>query len=411
VSPTSNNFAGRTVRNVCSGHMATSSTTSMDQAEAPQGCAGKVSTPFSDLLTTMIEAHAAESARALENAGTTRRIGAIPNIADAINSRGMGGNAARGRRARQPNVHVVGLVVALGTVFYVPEAGNERPSVFAADQVFQVRSVLIGDADANAKPIGKPLQAGEPDRSGIIGVEEEPKEKDGIESKSASGTDSNDQAVVTPVVAQPSDKLVSDTENRADGAAGERLPSEAVRTDPIAPATKASTEEPARDASTSPPLARKTGSVIGGDNDPGAIQVARVISGANMRAGPSNGQPVLATIPGGSSVEVVKCHHWCEVVFTGQRGWVYKSFVRLPPADAATLPERTRPNPRKAGSNRGVLRGTRTGASSIPHKPKPRTARLSADQSTRDVRSRSQSSDRPTFPGSIFEYLWGDTSR
>src|SRR5262249_54733162 len=151
--------------------------------------------------------------------------------------------------------------------------------------------------DAKTKPIEKPLQAGEPDRSGIVGVEEERKDDSGIGSKSTSDADSNDRAVLAPVAAQPSEKLVSHTESRADGTAVERLPSEALGTDLIAAATKASTEEPSQTASVSPPLARKTGSAIDGDNDPVAIQVARVSSGANMRAGPSNGQPVLATIP------------------------------------------------------------------------------------------------------------------
>jgi uncharacterized protein YraI len=46
-----------------------------------------------------------------------------------------------------------------------------------------------------------------------------------------------------------------------------------------------------------------------------------------LRAGPSNGDAVLATIPGGRPVEVIGCRAWCEVVFAGQRGWVYKGFI------------------------------------------------------------------------------------
>jgi hypothetical protein len=57
---------------------------------------------------------------------------------------------------------------------------------------------------------------------------------------------------------------------------------------------------------------------------------ARVIRAVNLRAGPDNGAAVLTTIPDGGAVEVIECRHWCEVVFAGQRGWVYKSFLGSP---------------------------------------------------------------------------------
>jgi len=70
----------------------------------------------------------------------------------------------------------------------------------------------------------------------------------------------------------------------------------------------------------------ETGSIKRAD-DPPATRIARVASDVNMRAGPSNGQSVLATISRGSSVEVISCHQWCEVVFAGQRGWIYRGFI------------------------------------------------------------------------------------
>jgi uncharacterized protein YgiM (DUF1202 family) len=60
---------------------------------------------------------------------------------------------------------------------------------------------------------------------------------------------------------------------------------------------------------------------------PDAVRIARIVSDVNMRAGPSNGQAVLATIPRGTAVEVIVCRGWCEVVFRGQRGWIYGSFL------------------------------------------------------------------------------------
>jgi SH3-like domain-containing protein len=83
------------------------------------------------------------------------------------------------------------------------------------------------------------------------------------------------------------------------------------------------------------PLPPLTGSEIGSTVDPAkdhpvAIPIASTISDVRMRAGPGNGQAVLATIPKGRPVEVIECRQWCEVIFAGQRGWVYKSFIGPP---------------------------------------------------------------------------------
>lgn len=62
-------------------------------------------------------------------------------------------------------------------------------------------------------------------------------------------------------------------------------------------------------------------------------RVARVIKYVNMRAGPDNYEEVLAVIPEGSSVEVIQCNQWCEVIFAGQRGWIYKGLMTIAGAD------------------------------------------------------------------------------
>lgn len=56
--------------------------------------------------------------------------------------------------------------------------------------------------------------------------------------------------------------------------------------------------------------------------DPGHI-----LRGVNMRAGPKKGATVLTTIPAKTQVKIMSCKSWCEVVYQGRRGWVYKSFV------------------------------------------------------------------------------------
>ena len=42
----------------------------------------------------------------------------------------------------------------------------------------------------------------------------------------------------------------------------------------------------------------------------------------NMRQGPGTNYPVVATIPGGSNVEVINCYgEWCSVTWNGQSGY------------------------------------------------------------------------------------------
>lgn len=48
----------------------------------------------------------------------------------------------------------------------------------------------------------------------------------------------------------------------------------------------------------------------------------------NMRAKPQKGGEVLGVIPAKTSVELVSCTQWCEIVFNGKRGYVYKSYVQ-----------------------------------------------------------------------------------
>jgi hypothetical protein len=47
----------------------------------------------------------------------------------------------------------------------------------------------------------------------------------------------------------------------------------------------------------------------------------------NMRASPSSRGGVITVVPARSSVDVVSCKHWCEIVYKGRRGFVYRSFL------------------------------------------------------------------------------------
>lgn len=55
---------------------------------------------------------------------------------------------------------------------------------------------------------------------------------------------------------------------------------------------------------------------------------ATIKRSVNMRATPQKGGQVLGVIPAKTAVELVSCTQWCEIVFNGKRGYVYKSYVQ-----------------------------------------------------------------------------------
>ncbi|QBK29572.1 hypothetical protein E0E05_02550 [Roseitalea porphyridii] len=49
----------------------------------------------------------------------------------------------------------------------------------------------------------------------------------------------------------------------------------------------------------------------------------------NMRAGPDNDAEILTVVPGGAEIGAeADCEGWCAVVYEGQRGYIYQSFIR-----------------------------------------------------------------------------------
>jgi hypothetical protein len=53
-----------------------------------------------------------------------------------------------------------------------------------------------------------------------------------------------------------------------------------------------------------------------------------VLRAVTMRSGPKTGAAAIGTVPAKTAVEVISCEKWCEIVYKGKRGFVYKSFVQ-----------------------------------------------------------------------------------
>ncbi len=61
--------------------------------------------------------------------------------------------------------------------------------------------------------------------------------------------------------------------------------------------------------------------------DSTATQPGRTARAVTMRTGPRKGAAAMGTLPANTAVEVVDCKQWCEIVYNGKRGFIYKSYL------------------------------------------------------------------------------------
>jgi hypothetical protein len=59
----------------------------------------------------------------------------------------------------------------------------------------------------------------------------------------------------------------------------------------------------------------------------GATSPGHIARAVTMRAGPKKGAAAITTVPAKADVQVVSCEKWCQIVYNGKRGWIYKSFL------------------------------------------------------------------------------------
>ena len=59
-----------------------------------------------------------------------------------------------------------------------------------------------------------------------------------------------------------------------------------------------------------------------------ATATGRILQAVTMRTGPKQKAAAMITVPAKTSVQVIGCKKWCEIVYNGKRGWIYKSFIK-----------------------------------------------------------------------------------
>lgn len=54
----------------------------------------------------------------------------------------------------------------------------------------------------------------------------------------------------------------------------------------------------------------------------------RILRAVTMRSGPKKNAAAISTVPARTSVQVMNCKQWCQIVYNGKTGWVYKSYIK-----------------------------------------------------------------------------------
>jgi len=59
-----------------------------------------------------------------------------------------------------------------------------------------------------------------------------------------------------------------------------------------------------------------------------AAGTGRILRTVTMRTGPKKNAAAMGTVPAKASVQVMSCKQWCQIVYNGKRGWIYKSYIK-----------------------------------------------------------------------------------
>ncbi|WP_167514802.1 SH3 domain-containing protein [Mesorhizobium intechi] len=54
----------------------------------------------------------------------------------------------------------------------------------------------------------------------------------------------------------------------------------------------------------------------------------RILRPVTMRSGPKKNAAAIGTVPARTAVQVMNCKQWCQIVYNGKTGWVYKSYIK-----------------------------------------------------------------------------------
>ncbi|SDA92185.1 SH3 domain-containing protein [Mesorhizobium qingshengii] len=59
-----------------------------------------------------------------------------------------------------------------------------------------------------------------------------------------------------------------------------------------------------------------------------AAGTGRILRAVTMRSGPKKNAAAISTVPAKTSVQVMSCQKWCQIVYNGKTGWIYKTYIK-----------------------------------------------------------------------------------
>ena len=59
-----------------------------------------------------------------------------------------------------------------------------------------------------------------------------------------------------------------------------------------------------------------------------AAGTGRILRAVTMRSGPKKNAAAIVTVPAKTSVQVMSCKKWCQIIYNGKTGWIYKSYIK-----------------------------------------------------------------------------------
>jgi hypothetical protein len=272
---------------------------------SPAAGGGEAPTPFYDHLMSMIEATALDNVRAQDLADAAFVADQKPGMSPLL-----------------PRIAGLMVAAAVGGAALAPDVSQLPPAAVAdAGKPAEASAPLVAGnpVPQEPEPVAGPAPAADTRGDGPVEVAGARTAESGIPADAEAAGPSPEpsvEVVQAPAPAMPEEPALE------TGAVG-----------PVSEPAVAAAAEPA------PPSPIVTGSIGGADGPdksggPSATRTAWVVQDVNMRAGPANREPVLARIPRGRPVEMLgtKSRGWCEVVYAGQRGWIYQRFLGATPA-------------------------------------------------------------------------------
>ncbi|MER8385770.1 MULTISPECIES: SH3 domain-containing protein [unclassified Mesorhizobium] len=135
-----------------------------------------------------------------------------------------------------------------------------------------------------------------------------------------------------------SDQLASQTEQAADkSSASVAFADPAAKPDAAAlfakvaapgSSTKNTGPDGAQTAAIPTPKPQPAAQTASEDDNSTKAKSGRILRSVTMRTGPKKNAAAILTVPAKTSVQVMSCKQWCQIVYNGKRGWVYKSYVK-----------------------------------------------------------------------------------